>query len=130
MDFNNVPPVDVKVRDLSLSIESSPSILERIHIRKGRLQEDKRILQSVSLDVPSGSLMAIIGASGSGKVFSFLCFVDKDVIVEFDGASNGAGENEDEREGGVQRRTIEGYKTLVCDSTGYIIACGPADMRY
>ena len=69
MDFNNVPPVEVKVRDLSLSLESSPAILERLHIRKGRLAEDKRILQNVSLDAPSGSLMAIIGASGSGKVF-------------------------------------------------------------
>ena len=97
MDFNNVPPVDVKVRDLSLSIESSPAILERLHIRKGRLAEDKRILQTVSLDVPSGSLMAIIGASGSGKVFPLVfCFVDPDFLVEFDGASNGTGENEDE----------------------------------
>jgi ABC-type transporter Mla maintaining outer membrane lipid asymmetry ATPase subunit MlaF len=102
MDFNNVPPVDVKVRDLSLSIESSPSVLERLHIRKGQLHDDKRILENVSLDVPSGSLMAIIGASGSGRVFaSVVSVVDEDVIVKFDGASNSAGANEDERQGGV-----------------------------
>jgi ABC-type transporter Mla maintaining outer membrane lipid asymmetry ATPase subunit MlaF len=68
MDFHYVPPVDVKVRDLSLSIEPSPPILERLHLKRARLLEHKTILQNVSLEVPSGSLMAIIGASGSGKV--------------------------------------------------------------
>jgi len=100
MDFNHVPPVAVKVRDLSLSIESSPAILERLHIRKGRLAEDKRILQNVSLDVPSASLMAIVGASGSGKVLStLLCVVYLDVLVKFDGPSHGTGENENEGQG-------------------------------
>src|SRR5579862_2360308 len=104
MDFHRVPPVDVKVRDLSLSIESAIPILEKLHFKK-RAQitvEAKRILQNVSLDVPAGSLMAIIGASGSGKVFaSVVSVVDEDVIVKFDGASNSAGANEDERQGGV-----------------------------
>jgi ABC-type transporter Mla maintaining outer membrane lipid asymmetry ATPase subunit MlaF len=70
MDFHNVPPVDVKVRDLSLSIESAIPILEKLHFKKRTqvMAEEKRILQNISLDVPAGSLMAIIGASGSGKV--------------------------------------------------------------
>jgi len=68
MDFHNVPPVNVKVRDLSLSIEPSPPIFERLRLRRPQVHEEKKILQSISLDVPSGSLMAIMGASGSGKV--------------------------------------------------------------
>ena len=71
MDFHNVPPVDVKVRDLSLSIERSTPLLEKIRFRRRpQTTEAKRIVQNVSLDVPTGSLMAIIGASGSGKVHS------------------------------------------------------------
>jgi len=72
MDFHNVPPVDVKVRDLSLAITPPPPILQRLHLRRGGAVEPKEILRNVSLDVPSGSLMAIIGASGSGKVFLLL----------------------------------------------------------
>jgi ABC-type multidrug transport system fused ATPase/permease subunit len=68
MDFHHVPPVDVKVRDLSLSIEPSQPILEALHLKRARLLENKTILQNVSLDIPAGSLMAIVGASGSGKV--------------------------------------------------------------
>ena len=68
MDFHNVPPVDVRVRHLSLAVDRRPPLLERLHLRPPQSREQKKILQDVSLDVPSGSLMAIIGASGSGKV--------------------------------------------------------------
>lgn len=70
MDFNNVPPVNIKVRDLSLSLERSPPLLQTLRFRRPTLGEEKRILRNVSLDVPAGSLMAIMGASGSGKVLS------------------------------------------------------------
>ena len=68
MDFQNVPPVDIKVHDLSLSLESPPSILEKLQLVRGLVVEEKRILQNVSLDLPARSLIAIIGESGSGKV--------------------------------------------------------------
>ena len=70
MDFHTVPPVDITVRNLSLAITPPSPILERLRLRRRRtgVVEPKQILQNVSLDVPSGSLMAIIGASGSGKV--------------------------------------------------------------
>jgi ABC-type multidrug transport system fused ATPase/permease subunit len=67
-----VPPVDVKVRDVSLSIEPSPPVTERLGLRRRQTREGKRILQNISLDVPAGSLMAIVGASGSGKVTTIL----------------------------------------------------------
>jgi ABC-type transporter Mla maintaining outer membrane lipid asymmetry ATPase subunit MlaF len=71
MGFHNVLPVTVKVRDLSLSIERSTPFLEKIHFRRrSQPTEIKRILQHVCLDIPAGSLMAIIGASGSGKVYT------------------------------------------------------------
>ena len=69
MDFHNVPPVNIKVRDLSLSLERPPPLLQRLRFRRpATVGEEKKILQNVSLDIPAGSLMAIIGASGSGKV--------------------------------------------------------------
>ena len=68
MDFQNVPPVAIKVRDVSLSIEQPTPLLEKLHRRKHVDTPTKRILQGISLDVPSGSFMAIVGASGSGKV--------------------------------------------------------------
>lgn len=65
-----MPPVDIRVRDLSLLLEQSTPMLEKLHIqRPPQLPQIKRILQNVSLDIPAGSLMAIIGASGSGKVY-------------------------------------------------------------
>jgi ABC-type glutathione transport system ATPase component len=69
MDFNNTPSVDVKVRELSLSIKPEVTICHKLHLRK-QLATEKQILQNVSFDVPAGSLMAIIGESGSGKVIN------------------------------------------------------------
>lgn len=66
MDFY-VSSVDVKVRDLSLSIKPKATVVQRLHPRKP-LATEKQILKNVSFDVPAGSLMAILGESGSGKV--------------------------------------------------------------
>jgi ABC-type glutathione transport system ATPase component len=67
MDFGPVYPVNVKVRDLSLSIKPK----KRFCRVKESAVTEKPILQNVSLDVPAGSLMAILGESGSGKVITF-----------------------------------------------------------
>ena len=68
MDFYEVSPVDVKVRNLSLSIEREATFCEKIRRHK-QPEVEKQILRNVSLDVPAGSLMAILGESGSGKVY-------------------------------------------------------------
>ena len=75
MDFHHVPLVNIGVRNLSLSIERPPPILEKLRLRRPQPPEQKDILRNVSLDVPAGSLMAIIGASGSGKVFDLIKLV-------------------------------------------------------
>jgi ABC-type multidrug transport system ATPase subunit len=67
MDFDPVYPVNVTVRDLSLSIKPK----KRFYGVKESAMTEKPILQNVSLDVPAGSLMAILGESGSGKVITF-----------------------------------------------------------
>ena len=80
-----VKPVSLNVRDLNLTVtKSTVSKLSPLNwfskklakssgdVEKGEGPEasssfKKHILQSISLDVPSGSVMAIIGGSGSGK---------------------------------------------------------------
>ena len=72
LSLQAVDPVDIRIRDLGVSIDISPSGLGAIKNRfpsNGPKQEKayKTILQDVSAVMPSGSLTAIIGGSGSGK---------------------------------------------------------------
>ena len=84
MEFCDVSPVDVKVHNLSLSIK--PEAINFQKIRRKPPVAEKQVLQNISLDVPAGSLMAILGESGSGKVnqifWNAYCL---DFIVEPDG---------------------------------------------
>jgi ABC-type multidrug transport system ATPase subunit len=75
ISFREVDPVTVRVRKLSVSLDSSPPAAVRAFSalggksaisRRGHAHV-KTILQDVSADFPSGSLTAILGASGSGK---------------------------------------------------------------
>ncbi|KAK9457864.1 P-loop containing nucleoside triphosphate hydrolase protein [Dipodascopsis uninucleata] len=85
LSFNEVDPVDVSIRNLSLSV-SSTTLKERLFKRRRKNtppgpdydqeqtvgfhdsnDNSKMILDNISLDVPSGTVMAILGGSGSGK---------------------------------------------------------------
>lgn len=76
LSFVNIDPVSVRVRDLSISARLD-NPLKRLNpfkrSSKNKNQDDlessniKTILQPTLFDLPSGSLMAIIGGSGSGK---------------------------------------------------------------
>ncbi|KAK9486663.1 P-loop containing nucleoside triphosphate hydrolase protein [Lipomyces starkeyi] len=75
LSFNEVEAVYISVRGLTVTI-TPPSALGVLGIRtklnhhngpKGRSQVEKKILDDISVNVRSGSLMAIIGGSGSGK---------------------------------------------------------------
>ena len=72
LSFRSVQAVDVRVEDLNVSIDTSPSGLQKLFVpsaRKATSTNDqfKPILQDVSAFMPAGSVTAIIGSSGSGK---------------------------------------------------------------
>jgi len=74
ISLSEVEPVDVRIRDLSVSVDVSPSVFSlsglfpRKRNRDGEPKsETKQILYSASASMPAGTLTAIIGGSGSGK---------------------------------------------------------------
>ena len=72
LSFRPVDPVNVHAKDLNVDIDISPSGLSAFTASFGRRkstreQELKAILRGVTAYMPSGSLTAIIGSSGSGK---------------------------------------------------------------
>ncbi|KAL2223218.1 P-loop containing nucleoside triphosphate hydrolase protein [Thermoascus aurantiacus ATCC 26904] len=74
LSLRAVNPVDVRVKDLSVSVDTAPPIWATPPSRlwgrlRGKAQPDslKTVLDGVSAYMPSGSLTAIIGGSGSGK---------------------------------------------------------------
>ena len=65
-----VDPVSVRLEHLTVSVDESPTALARAFSKKKASPETnhvKTILDDISADMPSGSLTAIIGGSGSGK---------------------------------------------------------------
>ena len=72
LSFRAVDAVDVTVRNLSVNIDVSPSGMAAFKAslgreKSGQKREFKAILNGVSATMPSGSLTAILGSSGSGK---------------------------------------------------------------
>ncbi|KAL8917068.1 MAG: hypothetical protein Q9208_008184 [Pyrenodesmia sp. 3 TL-2023] len=73
LSFNAVEPVNVHVRNLSVDIDVSPSGLAVLATAFKRRKDtantktQKSILHDVSANMPSGTLTAILGGSGSGK---------------------------------------------------------------
>lgn len=74
LSLHDVNPVNVRVDNLSLRIDTSPPIWESSpsqlwrRLRGQKLEgTSKTVLDEVDASMPSGSLTAIIGSSGSGK---------------------------------------------------------------
>lgn len=74
LSLHAVNPVDVHVNKLSLDIDTAPAAWESSPVQawrrlRGQKIEgtSKTVLDGVDADMPSGSLTAIIGSSGSGK---------------------------------------------------------------
>ncbi|KIW03124.1 uncharacterized protein PV09_05767 [Verruconis gallopava] len=72
LSLRPVPPVDIAIRNVSVVLRNSGVVNSSIPLlrKPGRAEAaagDKKILDSVSADFPSGSLTAILGSSGSGK---------------------------------------------------------------
>lgn len=82
LSLMEVQPVSVNVRNLNLYIDNTSTASklnpknwgrsknQHLELEKNQLQAStsrKHILQSINVDLPAGSVMAIIGGSGSGK---------------------------------------------------------------
>ncbi|KAF7169250.1 hypothetical protein CNMCM5623_002068 [Aspergillus felis] len=67
LSLRAVDPVDVCVEDLSLQVGTTRPIWHRLSGKKVDTQTHKTVLDGVDAFMPSGSLTAIIGSSGSGK---------------------------------------------------------------
>ncbi|KAJ5683959.1 uncharacterized protein N7477_000304 [Penicillium maclennaniae] len=74
LTLRDVNPVNVQVRNLSLHLDTSPPIWESSpshfwrRLRGQKIEgTSKTVLDGVNASMPSGSLTAIIGSSGSGK---------------------------------------------------------------
>lgn len=79
LSLDAVDPVDVQIRQLSVTVDTSPSILDPGHLKARMLswKEEglharpsshiKPLLTSVSASLTPGTLTAIMGGSGSGK---------------------------------------------------------------
>lgn len=68
-----VSPVDVRVKDLSPEVDTTPPIWKTAPSQlwrrmRGKIPEPRKaVLEGINTSMPSGSLTAIIGSSGSGK---------------------------------------------------------------
>lgn len=79
LSLDAVDPVDVQIRQLSVTVDTSPSILDPGHMKASLLSWRnqglcarppsyvKPLLTSVSASLSPGTLTAIMGGSGSGK---------------------------------------------------------------
>lgn len=78
LSFNAVSPVDVRVKNLTVQIDTTPPLWQASpaqawkRLLRSKSESDdsssyKTILDGVGAHMPSGSITAIIGSSGSGK---------------------------------------------------------------
>lgn len=75
LSFRVVEPAAISVKDLTVHVDPAPSPFTNVRalFRKGKdadiqqKSQRKTILNRVTVWMPSGSLTAIMGASGSGK---------------------------------------------------------------
>ena len=80
LSFSDVRPANVAVRHLEVEVEVASSFADALKARFTKSKagdveggavggaQRKKILKDVSADFPAGTLSAIIGGSGSGKV--------------------------------------------------------------
>lgn len=84
LSFTDVRLAGISVRNLEVEVGIAPSFVDTLKARftKSEVRDveggaadgaRRKILKGVSADFPAGSLTAIIGGSGSGKVCLHLC---------------------------------------------------------
>jgi ABC-type multidrug transport system ATPase subunit len=70
ISLHEVEPVCVRLEHLTVSVDESPNAIARLFAKKKTPPSHshaKTILDDISAEMPSGTLTAIIGGSGSGK---------------------------------------------------------------
>lgn len=84
LSFSDVRPADITVRNLQVEVNVASSFVDTLKAKftnpkDGDLEgqaaggaRQKKILKEVSADFPAGTMTAIIGGSGSGKVRPYL----------------------------------------------------------
>lgn len=84
LSFSDVRPADIAVRNLEVEVDIATSLVDRLKVKFAKSKVDdveggavngprrKKVLKDVSADFPAGTLTAIIGGSGSGKVIVYL----------------------------------------------------------
>ncbi|CAI6093545.1 unnamed protein product [Clonostachys chloroleuca] len=83
LSLEDVQPVDIKIRDLAIAVDTAPSWLEPAtypELFANKLNTSpriKKLLHSVNADLAPGTLTAIIGGSGSGKTTLLNCLADR-----------------------------------------------------
>jgi hypothetical protein len=82
LSFSAVRPTDITVRNLEVEVDVAASLVNTLKAKftKPKVEDlegssvgtarKKKILKAISADFPAGTLTAIIGGSGSGKVRS------------------------------------------------------------
>ena len=77
LSFSDVHPVDITVQNLDVDVDLATTFGDALKVKlkkpkvgdvEGDVVRRKKILKDVSANFPAGSLTAIIGGSGSGKV--------------------------------------------------------------
>ena len=84
LSFSDVRPADITVRNLEVEVDVATAFVDTLKAKFTKLKVDdveggttarvrkRKILKGLSADFPSGTLTAIIGGSGSGKVWLHL----------------------------------------------------------
>ena len=79
LSLRDVQPATITVQDLSVGVTAPRNILKTLKslvgfpvVSPNPERSQKPILNNICLEMPCGSLTAILGASGSGKTFAFV----------------------------------------------------------
>jgi ABC-type multidrug transport system ATPase subunit len=67
ISLHAVEPVSIRLEHLTVSVDEAPNAFAGMFSKKKAPQSHKTILDDISAEMPSGTLTAIIGGSGSGK---------------------------------------------------------------
>jgi ABC-type glutathione transport system ATPase component len=97
ISFVNVAPVNIEIRQISVDVAIPKGFSEIFRKKTSDLETanpgTKRILDSVSANFPKGSLSAIMGGSGSGKVCAQFLLSDSNELCFYISDTDNSSDN-------------------------------------